>query len=160
MDEFVAWLWEIEFWHWWALAVFLVAIEVFVPSTLLVWPAASAAIVGIVLLVEPGFDWRYQLLTFAVLALVTTAIWFRYWTRRPPDESDHPTLNVRGKSLVGRRAHLAEGSADGRGRLQLDDTWWSYATEDGKDLPAGTTIEIVGHDGNLLTVRKAAADAA
>ena len=30
MDEFVSWLWEIEFWHWWALAILLVAIEVFV----------------------------------------------------------------------------------------------------------------------------------
>jgi hypothetical protein len=160
MDDYVAWLWEIEFWHWWALAVFLVAVEVFVPSTLLIWPAASAVLVGALLLIDPAFDWRYQLLIFAVLALVTTLIWFRYWVRRHPGESDHPTLNVRGRSLAGRRAHLDEGSADGRGRMRVDDTWWSYATEDGKDLPAGTTIEIVGHDGNLLTVRKAAADAA
>lgn len=160
MDEFVAWLWDIEFWHWWALAIFLVAIEVFVPSTLLIWPAASAAVVGVLLLAVPDLDWRHQVLIFAVLALVTTVIWFRYWLRRHPTETDHPTLNVRGRSLVGRRAHLDAASTDGRGRLRLDDTWWSYATEDGGDLAAGTTVEIIGHDGNLLTVRDAARSAA
>ncbi len=155
MDEFVAWLWEIEFWHWWALAVFLIAIEVFAPSTLLVWPAVSAAIVGGVLLIDPQLDWRYQVLIFAVLALVTTVVWFRYWLRRHPTETDHPTLNVRGKSYVGRRAHLDEATQDGRGRLRIDDSRWSFATEDGGDIDAGTAVEIVGHDGNLLTVRAA-----
>lgn len=160
MDEFVAWLWQIEFWHWWALGLLLIAIEVFAPSTLLIWPAVSAAVVGVVLLVDPTLDWRYQILIFAVLALVTTVAWFRYWLRRHPTETDHPTLNVRGRSLVGRRARLDSGSESGRGRIQIDDSSWSFATEDGADLPAGTPVEIVGHDGNLLTVRKSASSAA
>ena len=160
MDEFVAWLWDIEFWHWWAFAVLLIAIEVFAPSTLLVWPAASAVAVGLLVLVIPALDWRYQMLVFAVLALVTTVLWFRFWVRRHPGETDHPTLNTRGRSLVGRRAKLADASEDGRGRLHLDDTSWSYATADGADLAAGALVEIVGNDGNLLTVRAAGGDAA
>lgn len=160
MDDFVAWLWGIEFWHWWALAVLLIAIEVFAPSTLLIWPAASAAVVGVLLLVDPTLDWRYQILIFAVLALLTTVVWFRFWLRRHPTETDHPTLNVRGRSLVGRRGRLAEASVDGRGRIHIDDSSWSYATEDGDDLPGGTPVEIVGHDGTLLTVRRSATGAA
>ncbi len=156
MDEYVAWLWDIEFWHWWALGVLLIAIEVFAPSTLLIWPAASAGVVGLLLLLYPTLDWRIQILVFAVLALVTTVAWFRFWLRRQPGETDHPTLNVRGKSLVGRRGRLDATSDGGRGRLHLDDTSWSYASQDGDDLPAGTTVEVVGHDGNLLTVRAAA----
>lgn len=156
MDEFVAWLWDIEFWHWWALAVVLIAIEVFAPSTLLIWPAASAAAIGALLLFAPDLDWRYQMLSFAVLALVTTLVWFRYWVRRHPIESDHPTLNVRGKALTGRRVLLDAASEAGRGRLHLDDTTWSYTTADGADLAAGTPVEIVGSDGNLLTVRTVA----
>jgi membrane protein implicated in regulation of membrane protease activity len=160
MDEYVAWLWDIEFWHWWALGLFLIAIEVFAPSTLLIWPAVSAGVVGVVLLIDPTFDWRYQILVFAVLSLITTVVWFRYWLRRHPTETDHPMLNVRGKSLVGRRIRLDSGSESGRGRIHVDDSSWSYATENGDDLPAGTAVEIVGHDGNLLTVRKDAAGTA
>ena len=51
MDEYVSWLWALEFWHWWAFGVLLIAIEVFAPSTLLIWPAVSAGVIGVLLLV-------------------------------------------------------------------------------------------------------------
>jgi len=154
MDEFVAWLWDVEFWHWWALAVALVAIEVFVPSTLMLWPAASAFVLGVVLLIEPDVDWRYQLLLFAVLAVASSLAWAA-WGRKHPGRTDHPKLNVRGQRYVGRRVALDEPLQGGRGRVRIDDTWWNAKTEDGADLPAGGEVEVTGADGITLVVRPA-----
>ncbi|MDP6516333.1 MAG: NfeD family protein [Alphaproteobacteria bacterium] len=152
MDEFVAWLWDASYWHWWAFAVALIGIEAFAPSTFLIWPAVSAVVVGIALAVEPGLDWRYQILAFAVLAVISNTGWF-FWLRRHPTESDKPALNLRGASYIGRRVTVEEAFADGRGRLRLDDSWWIAQSEDSATIEAGVVVEIIGADGTTLTVR-------
>ncbi len=150
MDEYVAFFWEIEFWHWWALAVVLVAVEAFVASTLLLWPGISAAIIGFVVLIRPDFDWRYQMLLFAVLSVISTVFWLR-WLRKRPIKSDHPNLNTRGRSYVGRRITLSEPLNDGRGRVQIDDTWWQVSADG--TLEKGVEVEVTDTDGATLIVR-------
>tara|TARA_R110002110_G_scaffold260260_1_gene475933 strand:- start:121640 stop:122116 length:477 start_codon:yes stop_codon:yes gene_type:complete len=150
MDEFVAFFWEIDFWHWWAFAVALIVIEVFATSTLLLWPGISAAILGLVVLIRPDFDWRYQMLLFAVLSVISTVLWLR-WLRMRPIESDHPTLNTRGRSYVGRRITLSEPLNDGRGRVRIDDTWWQVSADSALDK--GVEIEVTDTDGATLIVR-------
>ncbi|MBO6781803.1 MAG: NfeD family protein [Alphaproteobacteria bacterium] len=152
MDEFVSWLWEVEFWHWWALGVLLIGIEVFAASTLLLWPAISAFVLGGILLVDPNFDWRFQLLLFAVLAIGSSIGW-QMWLRKHPTATDHPMLNTRGRSYVGRRVTLVEGLDNGRGRIRIDDTWWQAAVEDGATLKPGGVIEVADTDGATLIVR-------
>lgn len=150
MDEFVGFFWEIEFWHWWAFAIVLVAIEAFVASTLLLWPGISAAILGFVVLIRPDFDWRYQILLFAVLSLVSTVLWLR-WLRMRPIKSDHPNLNTRGRSYVGRRVTLTEPLSDGRGRVQIDDTWWQVSADG--PLDKGVEVEVIDTDGATLIIQ-------
>jgi len=150
MDAYIAWLWEISYWHWWAFAVLLIALEAFVASTLLLWPGISAAVIGLVVLIRPDFDWRYQMLLFAVLSVISTVLWLR-WLRMRPIKSDHPNLNTRGRSYVGRRITLAEPLKDGRGRVQIDDTWWQ-ASADGP-LEKGVEVEVTDTDGATLIVR-------
>ena len=94
MDEYVTWFWDLEFWHWWTFAIALIALEVFLTSTtLLLGPAAAAFIIGLILLIDPGFDWRYQMLLFAVLAVVSAISW-QVWLRKHPTKTDHPMLNT------------------------------------------------------------------
>ena len=38
---------------------------------------------------------------------------------------------------------------EGRGRVNLDDTYWKVI---GPDLPAGTRVKVIGSDGRQLTV--------
>jgi membrane protein implicated in regulation of membrane protease activity len=152
MDEFVAWLWNVSYWHWWAIAVGLVLIEVFAPSTLLLWPAASAFAVGVVVLFVPDFDWRFQVLLFAVLAVATSILW-QMWLRRHPTESDHPQLNIRGQSYVGRRIRTDSALEQGHGRVRIEDTSWLARTEDSATVPADTLVEVIGADGSTLIVR-------
>ncbi len=153
MDEFIAWLWNIEFWHWWALGVLLIGIEVFIASTLLLWPAISAFAIGLILLIDPGFDWRYQLLVFAVLAVATSIGW-QIWLRKHPTSTDHPMLNTRGRSYVGRRLTLTETLENGRGRVRIDDTWWQADAADSGTLEAGCQVEVTDTDGATLIVRR------
>ena len=154
MDEFVAWLWQVDYWHWWAIGLALVALEAFVASTYLLWPGVSAIAVGLVVAAFPQTDWRFQLLLFALLAVATSVGW-QLWLRRHPTTSDHPTLNTRGRSYVGRRVTLREGLENGEGRVHLDDTWWLARSEDGRPLAAGSRAEIVATDGALLILRAA-----
>jgi len=152
MDEFVAWLWDVSFWHWWALAIILISIEVFAASTFLLWPAFAAVIVGVVVAFVPDLDWRLQLFGFALIAAVATvagrAIWQRY-----RGETSEPNLNRRGAQFIGRRITLTETLLDGSGRIRINDSSWPVRAEDGRSIESGQTVEIVAVDGIELRVK-------
>ncbi len=154
MDEFVAWLWGVSYWHWWALAVLLIGIEVFAASTFLIWPAIAAVVVGVIIAIVPDLDWRLQLLIFAVVAVVATVGGRTLWQRYRGEDSE-PSLNRRGTQYIGRRMTLSEDLADGSGRVQLDDTWWPARTVDGRPLQSGRQIEVVAVNGIELQVKEA-----
>lgn len=142
----------IEFWHWWVLAIALAIGEVFAPGFILLWMGAAAGIVGLVLLAAPALDWRIQLALFAVLSVLSIFAWRAYSRRVPVPESDHPTLNRRGQSLVGRRFTLDEPIVNGSGFARIDDTRWKI---EGDDLPAGAKVEVTGVAGTVLRVDQA-----
>ena len=142
---------RIDFWHWWVLAALLIAIEVFAPSTVLLWPGVAAAIVGLVLLAASDIGWQVQVLLFAVLSVISLVAW-RAYARARPDGSDEPTLNRRAERHVGRVFTLEEPIADGRGKIMLDGVMW---TIEGEDLGTGTRARIAGADGAILKVERA-----
>ena len=155
MEGIVSWASDIEFWHWWAIGILLVGIEVFVVgSTVLLGPAAACLLIGVVLLIDPSLDWRMQLLIFAVVAVVATVIFLK-WVRRHPGETDHPTLNTRGRSYVGRQLTLTEPLENGRGRIRIDDTWWQATVEDSGTRAAGALVVVADADGATLIVKPA-----
>ena len=145
MSDFLA---RAEFWHWWVLAVILLALEVAAPGTFFLWLAMAAGVVGLVALVLPDLYWQIQVLLFAVAGIAAVAAW-RLYARRLPQTSDDPTLNRRGEQYVGQVFHLTEPITDGRGRMKVADTVWRVA---GPDLPAGTKVRVVGVDGTVLRV--------
>lgn len=147
----MAWLDHIEFWWWWALGAALLAIEILAPGFFFLWFAAAAVVVGFVLLVVPDLGWGLQLILFAVLGVVALAIG-RPIFKRPPPESDHPTLNRRGEQYVGRHLTLLEPIRDGVGWAKVDDSRWRVA---GPDLPAGSQVRVVGCVGATLQVEPA-----
>ena len=152
MDEIIAWLWTLDFWHWWAIGIFLIALEAFVASTFLLWPGISALAMGFIVLLAPDMGWRIQVILFAILAVITSVGW-QTWLRKNPTKSDHPNLNVRGASFIGRRVTLAEPLANGRGRVEIGDGWWIVSSVNGEDLAAGVDVEVVDSDGGTLTIK-------
>jgi membrane protein implicated in regulation of membrane protease activity len=151
MAELTELLNNLEFWHWWVLAAALVAVEVFAPSTVFLWPGVAAAVVGLVLLVADDIGWQVQVLLFAALSVISLGIWLGFVRSRlaRPAES---MLNRRGVQYIGREFVLAQPIVDRQGTLNIDDTTWHIA---GEDQDAGKRVRVVSMDGAVLNVEAA-----
>jgi len=141
-------------WSWWILGLVLLVAELLVPGVFLIWIGAAAIVVGafsLALWNTALWGWHIQLLLFAVLSVVFAILGRRLYAGRG-QTSDEPLLNRRGESLVGRLATLHEPISNGRGRIHLDDTWWTVI---GPDLPSGTRVKVTSATGRDLTVEAA-----
>jgi membrane protein implicated in regulation of membrane protease activity len=138
-------------WSWWVLGLVLLGAELLVPGVFLVWIGLAALVVGVVSLAlweETFWHWQVQMLLFAALAVVAALLGKRY-VYNNGHVTDEPFLNQRSAGLVGRTTILGEPIVEGRGRIRLDDTYWSVI---GPDLPAGARVRVASSDGRQLTV--------
>lgn len=132
---------ELGPWNWMVLGIILLVLEIVLPGVFLVWIGIASLIVGAISIFawESGFwTWQTQVLLFLVLS-VASAFAGRRLAGPRKDDSDQPLLNRRGDQLIGRTATLAEPIRNGRGRIQLGDTFWRVS---GPDLPAGTQVRV------------------
>lgn len=136
------------FWQWWILGLVLVIVEVFAPGAFLIWIGIAAGVVGLLVLLLPGFPWQFQVLTFGVLSVAIVLLWRRYLQAHPV-HSEAPTLNRRGEQYVGRVFTLDEPIINGIGKLRVDDSIWRIT---GVDCPAQSKVVITGVDGVVLRV--------
>ncbi|NTJ65452.1 NfeD family protein [Agrobacterium rhizogenes] len=142
---------ELGPWSWWLVGLVLLAAELILPGFFLVWIGLAGIIVGALSLLfwEHSFwVWQVQGLVFAATAVIVTVIGRRYLYNNN-QVTDEPFLNQRSASLVGRTATLDQPIAEGRGRIRLNDTYW---TVNGPDLPVGTRVKVVASNGRELTV--------
>ncbi|UXS34107.1 NfeD family protein [Agrobacterium tumefaciens] len=138
-------------WSWWIVGFILLAAELVAPGVFLIWIGLAALVIGALSLFfwEAGFwAWQLQFVLFAALSIIFALLGRRYFGRNR-DTSDEPFLNQREASLVGRTATLQEPIVEGRGRIRLDDTWWSV---NGEDMPAGTRVRIAAARGRTLVI--------
>ncbi|WP_029007835.1 NfeD family protein [Azospirillum halopraeferens] len=141
----------IEFWHWWVLAVVLGAVETVAPGAAFLWLGAAAALVGLALLAWPEMVWQIQFMIFGVLA-IGAVVGARLIYRRSPAPDPALHLNRRAEQYLGTLHTLETPIVNGRGRAIVGDSHW---TVEGPDLPAGTTVRVIGIDGIALRVEKA-----
>ena len=142
------------FWHWFALGGGLLLLEMLTPGVVFLWLALAAAITGALLWLAPGLTWQMQVLSFAVAAVVTVGLSFR-WRRRMPAAGGDPKLNRRALAYVGIEAKLVNAIGPGHGRVQIADSTWLAA---GPELPAGSRVRVVGARGAVLLVEPVAAE--
>lgn len=146
---------SIEFWHWWALGVVLLVLEILAAGTyFFLWLAIASGAVGGLLLAFPDMGWKTQFLIFSILSVAAIAAW-QVYMRRHPTETDDTTLNRRSAQYIGRRITLDEPLVNGRGRVRIDDTYWNVATVDSADVEAGAQITVTDVDGVVLKVERA-----
>lgn len=138
---------------WWIVALILIAIEVVLPGYFMLWIGIAAGITGVVVLAMPGLSVLAQAVTFVVLAFVSCAVyWYAVRPRLMRDEPGDALLNRRGAQKVGQRYVLSEPIVHGRGKARVGDGMWLVSAP---DLPAGSTVEVVGVDGTTLVVKAA-----
>lgn len=142
------WLQQISPWHWLALGVALMMLEIFVSGTVLMWMGFSAMLVGVTLWLVPTLSWETQVLIFSVGSIFAILIWWNYFKKHPVPSED-PLLNRRAEQYVGRVFTLEHAIVDGVGKIHVDDSTWKV---NGPDLQAGAKIKIVGVKGVILQV--------
>lgn len=138
-------------WSWFVLGLALLALELVMPGMFMVWIGLGAIATGLLSLAFWGdafWPWQVQALSFAALSVVAILLGRRF-LRADASRSDEPLLNQRTASLIGRTATLQEPIREGRGRIRLDDTFWSVS---GPDLVTGTRVIVVSARGGELTV--------
>ncbi|HEX8232144.1 MAG TPA: NfeD family protein [Caulobacteraceae bacterium] len=140
------------FWVWAAIGAAFLAFEVATGTGWLLWPAASAAVVGLLTLIAPGLSLPVELAVFAALTIVSSLTARRYLPRDL--HGDGPDINDPLHRLVGRHGVATAAFVDGRGRADIDGKDWAAELEGGGALERGTRVEVTGvADGARLRVR-------
>lgn len=138
------------FWLWLSAAAVFLAVELGTGTGWLLWPAASAAVVGVLGLLLP-IGAPAEIAVFAVLTIATTYLARRFL--RPALAGDDPDLNDPALRLLGRAGEVVAPFHNGRGRVFVDGKEWAAQAE-GEEAPAtGSRVSVVGVHGAVLTVR-------
>jgi inner membrane protein len=149
------WTTQLQFWHWFIVAIILITLEMVVlPAVYFLWMGISAGVVGCLMMLFPAMPFMAQIIIFTVLAVVSLVIHKNYLKKNPPT-TDEPTLNRRGEQYVGRTFTLHEAIVNGVGKLKVDDSTWKVM---GKDMHKGGKVKVVGVDGTVFKVEAARAD--
>lgn len=148
---FETYLAQIDFWHWFALAVILGILDVLIGvNFILVWCGLAAVVVGLIKWMMPSMAWQYQLILFGIGVFCSLGFW-RHYLKKHPSKTDQPHLNQRARQYLHREFTLEAPIVNGRGKVKVDDTTWRVL---GEDLPAGTRVKVTGVDGVILKVEK------
>src|SRR2546430_14853652 len=124
MEHLVAW----GKWNWLILAAIFFVLELLAPGAFMLWLGLSALLVGIIsFLVD--WPWQYQLVAFAVFALISLPLWRRF-AHRVEKPGDQPFLNRRADAFVGREFTLEKPIVSGNGTVKIDDTSWRLRSEE------------------------------
>jgi membrane protein implicated in regulation of membrane protease activity len=141
---------EFVYWHWLALAVFLLTIELLEPGMFFLWMAQASLITGGLLFLFPSMSWEIQLLLFSVFSLVGIAV-VRQYFKNNLTKSDQPMLNKRTAQYIGRVFTLEQAIINGQGKIRIDDSIWKVK---GNDCPVGTRVKVIGAESIVLLVER------
>jgi membrane protein implicated in regulation of membrane protease activity len=137
---------------WWLLALLLIGAEMILPGYFLLWIGIAAGLMGAIVLLAPALPAIAQAIVFALLAIVTCTIYWRFIRPLAEHRNDQPLLNRRGEKLVGQRFVVIEPIVNGRGKVRVGDGTW---LAEGPDLVAGSEVEVVAVSGTTLRVKAA-----
>lgn len=143
------WLLQNPFALWLAIGGVMLAVEVATGSGWLLWPAASAAVMGLIGL-GFHFELNMQLVIFALLTIVTTLAGRHFFPQAVLPGGDINDTRSRMAGLDG----VAAGDFDGsHGRVFVDGKEWSADLEGGASLASGQRVIVVSVNGSRLTVK-------
>ena len=133
-------------WHWMTAGVLLCALELFAPTTILLWPGVAAILTGLLTLLMPALSWQLQVALFAVLAVATAFAGRQFYKRKSAGKS---SLNRRAENLIGKEITLTDSIQNGVGGAFVDGTRWRVI---GPDTTAGASMIVTALDGASLVV--------
>ncbi|EEY39078.1 NfeD family protein [Vibrio mimicus] len=141
---------QLNFWHWLAFGLILLAAELLGTAGYFLWLGLSALLVGVLLTVMP-ISWQLQWLAFASFSLVTTWLWWRRQFNQDKKQDAERDLNQKDKQLIGRVIQIPEDTPAGEFQISLGDTRWTARCD--QDLEQGSRVSVIAVDGIILIVR-------
>ncbi|TXY23372.1 NfeD family protein [Vibrio mimicus] len=141
---------QLNFWHWLAFGLILLAAELLGTAGYFLWLGLSALLVGLLLAVMP-MGWQLQWLAFASFSLVTTWLWWRRQFNQDKKQDAERDLNQKDKQLIGRVIQIPEDTPAGEFQISLGDTHWTARCD--QDLEQGSRVSVIAVDGIILIVR-------
>lgn len=141
-------------WTWLAVAALLLACETATGSGYLLWPAASAGVVGL-LSVPLRLGAAEAIVLFAVLTVASTFLARRFLP--PAVRTPSSDINDRAGRLIGLSGETVSLFVGGHGRVFVDGAEWAAELSPGQPTPEpGARVEVVEVlGGGRLKVRPA-----
>ena len=140
---------QLTAYHWFALGLILFGAEALGTAGFLLGAAVGALANGVLVWMLPELSVGWQLTSFALASVLATAVYFQVF-RDAQARDESPPINQRAESLIGHRFKLGERLGNGKGRVQIGDTYWSVATN--QTIEAETSVSVAGVDGMTLQV--------
>ena len=137
-------------WSWMILGAILLAIEILLPGTLMLWFGVAAFATGIVTFILP-IGLQAQIILFMGASLISVLVGRRFF-HSDNTQTDKPYLNLRGKRHIGKTYIVTEEIKNGSGKVKIGDGLWTVS---GPDSKVGTKIRVTEVNGNQLTVEHA-----
>ncbi len=142
-------------WHWAALALILLSIEMITGTFDFIWIGLAAGIAALFAWLAPDAmnSWQVQCVVFAVTAIALVIMGRTAFSglRNPP--SSHPNLNDRIGKMVGHTAVVTSEFIGGEGRVRVGDTEWAAESADGVPHIQGAQVVITGGAGSMVKVK-------
>ncbi len=135
----IEWL-PLNYWHWLALCLLLLSAELAGTGGYLLWAGFAAGLTTIMVWVFPSLNWPWQLLMFSATAIISAFGWWKH-QHRHPQQPNEPMLNQRSAQYVGHLFTLSDAIQNGRGRIQVDDGYWSVSAAE--DMPVGHQVRVI-----------------
>lgn len=157
--DMLASLWPLTAWHWLAIGLILIAIEMAVGTFDLLWlgtAALTTALIfsGVVPLPESMTGVPQQIGVFAVLAIALVVLGRTVFSGVRKPATSHPTLNQRDAAMVGATGQVATAFLAGEGRVSLGDTSWMARSDTGENFAIGTSVRVVATQNGKLVVSR------
>jgi hypothetical protein len=157
MEAFDFTLWPPTAWHWLAVGLILLSLEMMLGTFDLLWVSIAGGLTSAFTAIAPDgiAGWQGQLVFFAIASTALFILGRTLFRRMRENVEEHPTLNKRMAGTVGQRGVVAEDFSGGLGRVKLGDTMWSAQSVDGANLASGAAVIVEATEGNILKVKPA-----
>lgn len=148
-------LWPPTAWHWLALALFLLSIEMMTGTWDLLWVGIAAAVTSAFAAFAPSqiSGWEGQLIFFAIATILLFITGRTLFRSMRENIEEHPTLNKRMASTLGQSGTVADDFSGGMGQVKLGDTVWAARSVDGANLATGAAVVVEETEGTVLKVK-------
>jgi inner membrane protein len=146
---------KLLFWHWLALGMLLLLVEIFIPTFTIFWFGLGCFIVALLLWLMPDMSLNWQLLIWIVASCIFAFLWFKYFK---PLMVDKTKAGISREAIMGESGQVikaAKNNQHGVVRFTtpvLGDDEWPFICD--TDAAVGDRVFIKDISGNTLVVEK------